>query len=212
MCPAVVSCATADEESGSSLKFGSCVGQHYGLFGTKRTCFEKSFLSNETLHKNLLSANKTLASSLIYPVHYIMFIPPSVGVVGLAEYVCTHPILNFYRGRPMLHSRRRRVGYRPAPSLACGLGSPAGDTAWRKTLMTPLFIINIVVWVWVVILVIVALLCSLPRRVVRWWTIWCNKCVISLLGLMFVSHLNLLLWGDASARHELKHNNNFCQI
>ena len=26
--------------------------------------------------KNLLSANKTLASSLIYPVHYILFIPP----------------------------------------------------------------------------------------------------------------------------------------
>ena len=31
----------------------------------------------------------------------------------------------------------------------------------------PLFIFNIVVWVWVVILAIVALLCSLPRRVVR---------------------------------------------
>jgi hypothetical protein len=31
----------------------------------------------------------------------------------------------------------------------------------------PLFIINIVVWVWVVILAIVALLCPLPRRVVR---------------------------------------------
>ena len=29
----------------------------------------------------------------------------------------------------------------------------------------PLFIFNIVVWVWVVILAIVALLCSLPRRV-----------------------------------------------
>ena len=55
-CPVAVPCATADEESGSSLKFESCVGQHYGLFGTKRTCFEKSFLSNEPLHKNLLSA------------------------------------------------------------------------------------------------------------------------------------------------------------
>ena len=27
-------------------------------------------------------------------------------------------------------------GYRPAPSLACEIGSPAGDTTWRKTLMT----------------------------------------------------------------------------
>ena len=57
MCPAVVPCATADEESGSSLKFGSFVGQHYGLFGTKRTCFEKSFLSNEPLHKKLFFSN-----------------------------------------------------------------------------------------------------------------------------------------------------------
>ena len=30
-CSAVVSCATADEESGSSLKLGSCVDQHHVL-------------------------------------------------------------------------------------------------------------------------------------------------------------------------------------
>ena len=30
-CPAVVPCATADEESGSSLKFGSCVDQNHML-------------------------------------------------------------------------------------------------------------------------------------------------------------------------------------
>ena len=41
--PAVVPCATTDEESGSSLKFGSCVGQHYVLFGTKKTFFENPF-------------------------------------------------------------------------------------------------------------------------------------------------------------------------
>ena len=36
------------------------------------------------------------------------------------------------------------LGYRPAPSLACGLGSPAGDTAWRKTLMIfSLFLISL---------------------------------------------------------------------
>ena len=56
-CPAVVPCATADEESGSSLKFGFCVGQHYVLFGTKKTCFENPILSNEPLHKIELSAN-----------------------------------------------------------------------------------------------------------------------------------------------------------
>jgi hypothetical protein len=33
-CPAVVPCATADGESGSSLKLGSCVDQHHILSGT----------------------------------------------------------------------------------------------------------------------------------------------------------------------------------
>ena len=95
MCPAVVPCATADEESGSSLKLGSCVDQPPRVTRNKKTGFGKCFLSNEPLHKILLSAKQTLALSLTYPVHYILFIPPSVGVVGLAEYVCTHPILKF---------------------------------------------------------------------------------------------------------------------
>ena len=33
-CPAVVLCATADEESGSNLKLGFCVDQPYGLLST----------------------------------------------------------------------------------------------------------------------------------------------------------------------------------
>ena len=41
--PAVVPCATTDGESGSSLKLGSCVGQHYVLLGTKKICFENPF-------------------------------------------------------------------------------------------------------------------------------------------------------------------------
>ena len=35
-CPAVVPCATADEESGSNLKLRSCVDQHYVLLGTRK--------------------------------------------------------------------------------------------------------------------------------------------------------------------------------
>ena len=34
-CPAAVSCATADEESGSNLKLGSCVDQPYGLLSAR---------------------------------------------------------------------------------------------------------------------------------------------------------------------------------
>ena len=35
-CPAVMPCATTDEESGSSLKLGSRVDQHYMLLGTRK--------------------------------------------------------------------------------------------------------------------------------------------------------------------------------
>ena len=35
-CPAVVPCATADEESGNNLKLGSCVDQLYVLLGTRK--------------------------------------------------------------------------------------------------------------------------------------------------------------------------------
>ena len=74
-CPAVVPCATADEESGSSLKLGSRGDQPLVLPGTKNWFLKKCFLSNEPLHKILLSANQTLAISLIYPVHDILLYP-----------------------------------------------------------------------------------------------------------------------------------------
>ena len=80
------------------LKLGSYADQPLALLGTIKTGFRNMCFQNEPLHEMLLSANQTLALSLIYLVHDILFIPPSVGVVGLAEYVCTHPILYFYRG------------------------------------------------------------------------------------------------------------------
>ena len=39
-CPAVVPCATADEESGSSLKQGPCVDQPFVLLGTRKLVLE----------------------------------------------------------------------------------------------------------------------------------------------------------------------------
>ena len=39
-CPAVVPCATADEESDSRLKLGSCVDQYYVLPGTRKLVLE----------------------------------------------------------------------------------------------------------------------------------------------------------------------------
>ena len=40
MGPAVVPCATADEESGSSLKLGSCADQPLVLLGTRKLVLE----------------------------------------------------------------------------------------------------------------------------------------------------------------------------
>ena len=76
MCPAVVPCATADEESGSSLKTWILCGSTLGVIRYRKNWFWKYLFSNEPLHKISLSANQTLALSLIYPVHYILFIPP----------------------------------------------------------------------------------------------------------------------------------------
>ena len=42
-CPAVVSCATADEESGRSLKLGSCVDQPFMLLGSRKLVLEMLF-------------------------------------------------------------------------------------------------------------------------------------------------------------------------
>ena len=39
-CPAIVPCATADDESGSSLKLGSCVDQPLVLLGTRKLVLE----------------------------------------------------------------------------------------------------------------------------------------------------------------------------
>ena len=42
-CPAVVPCAMADEESGSNLKLGYCMDQHYVLLGTRKLALKIFF-------------------------------------------------------------------------------------------------------------------------------------------------------------------------
>ena len=104
MSPAVVPFATADEESGSSLKLGSCVDQPLVLLGTRKLVLEM-LLSNAPLHKISLSAKVNLNLILDLPCALYSVYTPSVGVVGLAEYVCTHHILYFYRRRSRLCTR-----------------------------------------------------------------------------------------------------------
>ena len=74
------------------LKFGSCEDQPLVLLGIRKLVLNKCFLSNEPLHKILLTAKVNPNLILELPCAYYSAYTPSVGVVGLAEYVCTHPI------------------------------------------------------------------------------------------------------------------------
>ena len=89
-----------------------------------------------------------------------------MGVVGLAEYVCTHPILNLQRKIQTSFPKTLSRGSVLLPTL------PVDRVTRRKFFMAqdsddPLFVVYIVVWVLVVILAIVVLHCPLSHRVVR---------------------------------------------
>ena len=162
MCPAVVSCATADEESGSSLKLGYCVDQPL-CYSVQKNWFWKCFLSNETLHKISLSAKVNLNLTLDLPCAWYSVYTPCVGVVELAEYVCTHPILFFYRRRSRLCTWRRWVGAPSCTQPCLWIWVTCRSYRMAQDSDDFLFIFNIVACVWIVFLAIVALLCSLPR-------------------------------------------------
>ena len=90
-----------------------------------------------------------------------------MGVVGLAEYVCTHPILNFLQ-------RKTQTSFPKTSSRGSVLHPTLSvDRVTRRKFHMaqdsddPLFVVNIIVCVLVVILAIVALHCPLPRRVIR---------------------------------------------
>ena len=90
-----------------------------------------------------------------------------MGVVGLAEYVCTHPFSNFLQ-------RKIQTSFPKTLSRGSILHPTmhVDRVTHRKFHMAQdsddlLFVVNIIVWVLVVNLAIVALHCPLPRRVVR---------------------------------------------
>ena len=89
-----------------------------------------------------------------------------MGVVGLAEYVCTPHSEFLQRKIQTSFSKMLSRGSVLHPTL------PVDRVTRRKFRMAqdsddPLFVVNIVVWVLVIIVAIVALHCPLPRRVVR---------------------------------------------
>ena len=72
------------------------------LLGARKLVLEKCWLSNEPLLEISFSAKVNLNLILELPRACYSAYTPSVGVIGLAEYVCTHPILYFYRRRSRL--------------------------------------------------------------------------------------------------------------
>ena len=52
------------------------------------------------MHKISFSCKLNRNIILDLPMHIILIITPSVGVIGLAEYVCTHPTLTFTEEDP----------------------------------------------------------------------------------------------------------------
>ena len=92
-------CATADEESGSSLKLGSCVGQHYVLLGTGKTCFENPFFQmNPCIKICFPQIKSSLIIELLYAL-YSVYTPPWVWLDLLSTFVLT-PFLIFTEEDP----------------------------------------------------------------------------------------------------------------
>jgi hypothetical protein len=133
---------------------------------------------------------------------HILYIP-SVEEFGLVEYFCTHPdICCCFRGRSELRGWRRWVEVASAPNSACGVG-PVQDAfvcalLWFRA--RPWSVLALEYY------------CSLFNscyhlyqecssiEVVRWLNYLSNKCVISLLGLILVSHLVSTYVGMLQAR------------
>ena len=65
-------------------------------------------------------------------------LPPSVGGVGLAEYVCTHPCLIFTEEDPEFIPEDVNRGSVLHPTLPV-VRVTAGSFVWRKTLMTSIW-------------------------------------------------------------------------
>ena len=68
--------ATADEESGSSLKPRSSVDQPFVLLDTRKLVLKNAFFQMNPCIKYCFSANQTLTLSLNHPVHVTLLIPP----------------------------------------------------------------------------------------------------------------------------------------
>ena len=135
--------------------------------------------------------------------------PPWMGLDLLSTFVLTQNVyVVFFRGRSGLRGWRRWVEVVSAPNSACGVGpvqdASAGAILWaragshvgralayHRSLFTSCYCLSRVST-------------SSPRRIVRWCTIWYNKCVsaswdwylchIQVNSYEGTLHMHMLLW------------------
>ena len=178
-CPAVVPCATADEESGSKFKTWILFGSTLRVTRCEKIALKILFFQmNPCIKLAFRKLNPSLILDL--PCALYSIYTPFVGVVGLAEYVCTHHFSNFYRGRSRLCSRGRWVGgsvLHPTLPMVLALFRMLSLARYSEPELDPMCVVLWCITVAFLLFVIVCLECPPPRRIVRLCTIWCNKYV-----------------------------------
>ena len=94
---------------------------------------------------------------------------PSVGVVGLAEYVYTHPLLNFYRRIQTLFPRTLSRGFvlHPTLPLVLALFRMLSLARYSEPELDLMWVVLWCITVAFLLFVIVCLECPPPRRIVR---------------------------------------------
>ena len=146
--------------SESNIRFWPTWYSHRGVMLWSQT---PTFLGNAQITLLLPGATGTQKNT---GMHYILFIPPSwVWLDLLSTFALTHFLFFLQRKIQTSFLKTLSRGSILHPTL------PVVRVTRRKLRMAQesddLFVVNVVVWVLVVILAIVAHHCPLPRRVVR---------------------------------------------
>ena len=129
---------------------------------------------------------------MVYPVH--ICVTPSVDGVGLVKYFCTHPIYicGFLQRKirtSLLKTSSRGCVRTPTLPVVLALCKMILLAHHYEPELETVLVVLWCITVAVLLLIIVCIECPPPRRFVRRLYHLLNKCVISLLGLIFVLHL-----------------------
>ena len=126
-------------------------------------------------------------------MHICVIPPPWMGLDLLSTFVLTRYIFVVFfqkkiRTLLLKTSSRGRVRT-PTLPVVLALCKMILLARYSEPELDPMWVVLWCITVAFLLLIIVCIECPPPRRFVRWLNHLLNKCVISLLGLIFVSHL-----------------------